>query len=92
MDDNFVDDFIFRDFHDFSEKIARDVALMPHLNAGVFALEFDAPLGASRWEGEVICLRLVPYSALLVAVDHARRRRLVARAVSYTHLTLPTKA
>ena len=30
----------------FSEKIARDVALMPHLNAGVFALAFDAP----HWE------------------------------------------
>ena len=30
----------------FSEKIAREVALMPHLNAGVFALAFDAP----HWE------------------------------------------
>ena len=27
----------------FSEKIAREVALMPHLNAGVFALELNAP-------------------------------------------------
>ena len=27
----------------FSEKIAREVALKPHLNAGVFALEVDAP-------------------------------------------------
>ena len=27
----------------FSEKIAREVALKPHLNAGVFALMFDAP-------------------------------------------------
>jgi hypothetical protein len=27
----------------FSEKIARDVALKPHLNIGVFALEADAP-------------------------------------------------
>ena len=27
----------------FSEKIAREVALKPHLNAGVFALEADAP-------------------------------------------------
>ena len=27
----------------FSEKIAREVALMPHLNAGVFALTSDAP-------------------------------------------------
>jgi len=30
----------------FSEKIAREVALKPHLNAGVFALAFDAP----HWE------------------------------------------
>ena len=27
----------------FSEKIAREVALKPHLNIGVFALEADAP-------------------------------------------------
>ena len=27
----------------FSEKVAREVALKPHLNAGVFALEMDAP-------------------------------------------------
>ena len=27
----------------FSEKVAREVALKPHLNAGVFALEFNAP-------------------------------------------------
>jgi lipopolysaccharide biosynthesis glycosyltransferase len=27
----------------FSEKVAREVALKPHLNAGVFALESDAP-------------------------------------------------
>ena len=30
----------------FSEKIAREVALKPHLNIGVFSLEFDAP----HWE------------------------------------------
>ena len=30
----------------FSEKIAREVALKPHLNAGVFALTYDAP----HWE------------------------------------------
>ena len=30
----------------FSEKIAREVALKPHLNAGVFALAYDAP----HWE------------------------------------------
>tara|TARA_Y100000389_G_C17355274_1_gene460700 strand:- start:102 stop:1004 length:903 start_codon:yes stop_codon:yes gene_type:complete len=30
----------------YSEKIAREVALKPHLNAGVFALEFNAP----HWE------------------------------------------
>ena len=27
----------------FSEKIAREVALKPHLNIGVFALELEAP-------------------------------------------------
>ena len=59
----------------FSEKIAREVALKPHLNIGVFALEVDAPhweiwqknlkkaLSAGKiWGSEQIAMNVTIYS------------------------------
>ena len=59
----------------FSEKIAREVALKPHLNIGVFSLEVDAPhwniwqtnlkkaLSAGRiWGSEQIAMNITIYS------------------------------
>ncbi len=59
----------------FSEKIAREVALKPHLNIGVFSLEQDAPhwevwqknlkkaLSAGRiWGSEQIAMNITVYS------------------------------
>ena len=59
----------------FSEKISREVALKPHLNIGVFALEIDAPhweiwqknlkkaLSAGKiWGSEQIAMNVTIYS------------------------------
>ena len=62
----------------FSEKIAREVALKPHLNIGVFSLEKDAPhwdvwqknlkkaLSSGRiWGSEQVAMNITIYSANL---------------------------
>ena len=102
----------------FSEKIAREVALKPHLNIGVFALQKNAPhwnkwqenlkkaLSSGKIRGsEQIAMNITIYCDNLPVeilpaycnwthIDGLKfdKTKNTLVAVSYTHLTLPTKA
>ena len=67
----------------FSEKIARQVALKPHLNIGVFALKKNAPHW-TRWQEN---LKKALSSGKVWGSEQIAMN---ITTVSYTHLTLPT--